>query len=83
MCVINDYTRVVEKSNIYFYTVLKILDDNFIKTFYVNKDEIIIRDKYKIIEKNQFLIDNIFNEWCENIQFDTNQCNVFVSKKNF
>jgi hypothetical protein len=83
MCVINDDICVVEKSNIYFYTVLKILDDNFIKTFYVDKNENIIRDKYKIIEKNQFLIDNIFNEWCENIKFDTNQCNVFVSKKNF
>ena len=33
MCVINDEKCVIEKSNIYFYTVLKILDNNFIQKF--------------------------------------------------
>ena len=53
MCVINDDTCVVEKSNIYFYTVLKILDNNFIKTFYVDKDEKLLYEiNIKLLKKN-------------------------------
>ena len=61
MCVINDEKCIIEKSNIYFYTVLKILDNNFIQKFYVDKDESIIKEKYNIVTNNMDLIDKLFN----------------------
>jgi hypothetical protein len=82
-CIINDDKYVVEKSNIYFYTVLKILDNNFIQKFYVEKDESIIREKYNIVMNNMDLIDRLFNEWKENTGFGGRECNIFVGKPSF
>ena len=83
MCVINDEKCVIEKSNIYFYTVLKILDNNFIQKFYVDKDESIIREKYNIVMNNMDLIDSLFNEWKENTGFGGGECNIFVGTQSF
>ena len=73
-------TEVIEKSYLYFSNVLKIIDDNFIKKFYIEKDESVIREKYKIIQENSSLIDKLFNDWKKLISLD-NGCNVFVSNK--
>jgi hypothetical protein len=83
MCIINDEKCVVEKSNIYFYTVLKILDNNFIQKFYIDKDESIIKEKYNIIIHNMDLINKLFNEWKENTGFGGDECNIFVGKPSF
>jgi hypothetical protein len=82
-CIINDDKYVVEKSNIYFYTVLKILDNNFIQKFYVDKDESIIKEKYNIVMNNMDLINKLFNEWKENTGFGGIDCNIFVGKPSF
>jgi len=83
MCVISDDKCIVEKSNIYFYTVLKILDNKFIQKFYIEKDENIIKDKYNIVMNNMDLINKLFNEWKENTQFGSMECNIFVGKPGF
>ena len=83
MCVINDEKCIIEKSNIYFYTVLKILDNNFIQKFYVDKDESIIKEKYNIVINNMDLINSLFNEWKENTGFGGVECNIFVGKPSF
>jgi len=71
---------IIEKSHLYFSTVLKIIDDNFIKDFYVDKNENSIKKKYEIILKNKELIDNLFEIWKKNIKFDNENCNVFITR---
>ena len=80
ICINPEKTEVIEKSYLYFSNVLKIIDDNFIKKFYIEKDESVIREKYKIIQENSSLIDKLFNDWKKLISLD-NGCNVFVSNK--
>lgn len=81
ICVNNIYKDSVEKSHLYFSGILKILDDIFIKEFYVNNNEKIIIEKYNIIVKNRKLINNLFKDWKENIKLNNSECNVYVSKK--
>ena len=79
---INGYDHnIIEKSHLYFSTVLKIIDDNFIKDFYVDENEYIIEEKYKIVQDNSLLIDNMFDEWVSNIKLGSNECNVYIVKK--
>ena len=80
ICINSDKTEVIEKSYLYFSNVLKIIDDNFIKKFYIDKDESVIREKYAIIQENSSLIDKLFDDWKKLISLD-DDCNVFVSKR--
>jgi len=80
ICVNNIYKDSVEKSHLYFSGILKILDDIFIKEFYVNNNEKIIIEKYNIIVKNRKLINNLFKDWKENIKLNNSECNVYISK---
>jgi len=78
---INGYDHnIIEKSHLYFSSVLKIIDDRFIKDFYVNNNEYIIEEKYKIVQNNSLLIDKMFNEWASNIKLGTPECNVYILK---
>lgn len=71
---------IIEKSHLYFSTVLKIIDDNFIKDFYVDQNENSIKKKYEIVIKNTELIDNLFEIWKKNIKFNNENCNIFISR---
>jgi len=78
---INGYDHnIIEKSHLYFSSVLKIIDDNFIKDYYVDNNEYIIKEKYKIVQNNLLLIDKMFNEWASNIKLGTPECNVYILK---
>jgi len=78
---INGYDHnIIEKSHLYFSSVLKIIDDRFIKDFYINNNEYIIEEKYKIVQNNLLLIDKMFNEWTSNIKLGTTECNVYLLK---
>ena len=74
------YVDTIEKSHIYFSTVLKIVDERFINDFYVENNEKSIIEKYNIISNNRELIDLIYLNWEKNIKFDSELCNVFISK---
>lgn len=80
ICVNNIYKDVIEKSHLYFSNVLKIVDDDFIKDYYIDKNDNSILNKYKIIVKNKDLIDNLFELWKKDIMFDSEYCNIFISK---
>lgn len=71
--------NIIEKSHLYFSSVLKIIDDKFIKDFYIDNNEYMIEEKYELINNNRELIDNLFNTWKENIRLDNN-CNIFTMK---
>jgi hypothetical protein len=74
----NDY-NIIEKSYLYFSTILKIIDDNFIKDFYIENNENIIMEKYQIINDNRLIIDDMFNEWLCNINLiDNNNSNIYI-----
>jgi len=71
---------IIEKSHLYFCTVLKIIDDDFIKDFYVDNNENSIKKKYDIIINHKDLIDNLFEIWKKNIKFDNEGCNIFITR---
>ena len=80
LCINNIYRDNIEKSHLYFSNVLKIVDDNFIKEFYLDNDEEPIREKFNIIIKNRDYIDTLFENWKNDIKLNTEQCNIFISK---
>jgi hypothetical protein len=82
ICITNSAeNNYVEKSYIYFYTFLKILDGYFIKDFYINSDESVIQEKYEIVIKNRDCINFLYNEWKDRTKFDNpDKCNIFCSK---
>lgn len=81
LCINNINQDFIEKSHLYFSTCLKIIDDDFIKEFYLDNTENVLKYKYNIINSNRVLIDNIFNDWINNIQLYNDNCNIFISKK--
>jgi hypothetical protein len=78
LCINKIYNDIIEKSHLYFTNVLKIVDDNFIKDYYVNNNENSIKEKFNIVMKNRGLINNLFQEWKNNVKLDTNMCNVYI-----
>jgi hypothetical protein len=81
LCINNFSQDTLEKSYLYFCNVLKIIDNDFIEDFYINKKENIILEKYKIIEKHRNYINDLYNNWISKIKFGTKECNVYVSKR--
>jgi hypothetical protein len=81
ICINNLHKDVIEKSNLYFSNVLKIIDDDFIKDFYIDNNENIMLEKHKIILNNTDLIDNLFNNWKKSIRVGFDDCNVFTSRE--
>ena len=79
VCINHCKQDLIEKSHLYFSNVLKIIDDKFIKSFYIDKKEDIILEKYKIICNSRNLIDRLFSIWKTNISLDHN-CNVFITR---
>lgn len=62
-----DQRSKIEKSHFYFAYVLKILDSNFIKKYYINNDESIIKEKYKLIIDNKNFVNKIFDKWVKDV----------------
>ena len=59
------------------------MDNKFIQRFYIENDESIIKDKYNIVMNNMDLINKLFDEWKQNTQFGSLECNIFVGKPRF
>lgn len=68
----------IEKSHLYFSSVLKIIDDDFIKDFYMNNDETCILKKYQKIINNRDLIDQLYKTWENNLKVNTINCNIYL-----
>jgi len=81
LCINNFCQDTLEKSYLYFCNVLKIIDNEFIEDFYINKNDNIITNKYKIIENNRNYINDLFKSWIDKIKFGTDECNVYVTKR--
>jgi hypothetical protein len=81
LCINNINQDFIEKSHLFFSTVLKIIDDEFIKDYYIDKNEYVLMNKYKIVDNNRKMIDTMFNSWIDNISFGTDDCIIFMTKK--
>ena len=78
MCINNqDY---IEKSHLFFSTCLKIIDDSFIKDYYVDNSEIMMKKKYDIICSNRDKIELLFKDWINKTDLLLDSCNIFISK---
>ena len=71
----------IEKSHLFFSTCLKIIDDEFIKDYYIDSNDNIIKKKFDIICNNRDKIEYLFNDWTEKTNLYLDTCNLFISKK--
>lgn len=81
MCINSINQDFIEKSHLYFSNCIKIIDDNFIQDFYIDKTEKMLISKYQIIDANRDLVEKLFQDWIDNIKLNTSNCNIFISKK--
>jgi len=80
VCCNNYRDNTIEKSHLYFSSVIKILDDKFIEDFYIKNIDDSIQCKYKIIDANRDLINSKFKNWRDQVCFGTEFCNIFYTK---
>lgn len=80
ICINNIRKEYIEKSYFYFSNALKIVDDDFIKSFYIDKNDNVIKNKYKIICKKRNVIDKLYNEWIDNVKLGSAECNIYILK---
>jgi hypothetical protein len=73
-----DSRKKIEKSHFYFSNVLKIIDNEFIKAYYINNDDSIIDKKYKLIKDNKDYIDLLFNKWKEDVNLTSTSSSVYL-----
>lgn len=81
ICINNEHDDIIEKSHLYFSNVLKIIDDNFIKKYYINNDHSVILEKYIVVLNNKNKINKLFKTWMNTISLNNDKCNIFISKK--
>lgn len=80
ICINNVKYDIIEKSHFYFSNVLKIIDDDFIKSFYIDKNDKSIRDKHNIILQNTKYVNELFSAWKDHINLGKESCNMFMTK---
>ena len=73
-----DQRKKIEKSHFYFAYVLKIIDSEFIKAYYIENDDTIIDKKYKLIIDNKSYINKIFEEWSSNVNLTNESSCIFL-----
>jgi len=81
ICINNEHDDIIEKSHLYFSNVLKIIDDNFIKKYYIDNDHSVILEKYIVVLNNKNKINKLFKTWMNTISLNNDKCNIFISKK--
>jgi len=80
ICINNNRFECIEKSHLYFFNVLKIIDDNFIQKFYLEKNALdVIKEKHNIIIDNLDYIDRLFDLWVKNTDLENNS-NIFINR---
>lgn len=72
--------KTIEKSHFYFSHVLKIVDNEFIKRYYIENDKKIIDEKFDIITKNKEYVNNLFNEWKDVVNLNDKDSIIFLLK---
>jgi hypothetical protein len=81
ICINTCYKDVIEKSHFYFSHAIKIVDDDFIKSYYLDNNDNVIKDKYKIICKKRNSINKLYDEWQDTIKLGSAECNIYILKR--
>lgn len=76
----NDNKNKVDKSHLYFTYVLKIIDYDFIKDYYINNNDEIIKKKYKLVVENKEYINNLFLIWKKHINLNRDSSCIYILK---
>ena len=74
----HDENKTIDKSHLYFAYVTKIIDKEFIKNYYIDKKEDILRKKHQLILKNKKKIDTLFQTWKKSVCLTHNGSFVFT-----
>lgn len=72
--------KYIEKSHFYFSHVLKIVDNEFIKRYYIDNDKKIIDEKFNIITKNKDYVNNLFNDWKKVVNLNEESSIIYLLK---
>jgi hypothetical protein len=80
ICINNVKYDIIEKSHFYFSDVLKIIDDQFINSFYIENNDNSIRDKHNIILQNRDYVNELYSTWKDHINLGKDSCNMFMTK---
>lgn len=72
----NNYT-FIEKSHFYFLYVFKIIDNNFIDSFYCKKNDDSILEKYELLIKNNNYVNSLFDKWLSDVNLFENS-NIYI-----
>lgn len=78
MC--TDQKNKIDKSHLYFSYILKIIDYDFIKDYYINNNDNIIKNKFKLIIDNRDYINNLFALWKSHISLKKNSSCIYILK---
>lgn len=76
----NDDKNKIDRSHLYFSYVLKIIDYNFIKDYYVDNKYNCIKLKHNLILKNTDYINNLFNIWKNHVNLTKNGSCIYILK---
>jgi hypothetical protein len=73
-----DVKNKIDKSHLYFAYVLKIIDNEFIKNYYVEKKEDVLRKKHHQILKKEKHVQQLFNLWVGHVNLNNNDSILFM-----
>ena len=73
-----DNKNKIDKSHLYFTYVLKIVDNEFINNYYVEKKDDTLRKKHDIILKKEKYIQQLFNVWCSHVNLNKDNSIIFM-----
>jgi len=70
----------IEKSHFYFSHVLKIVDNEFIKRYYIDNDKTIIDEKFDLITQNIDYVNSLFDNWKKIVNLNKDSSIVYLLK---
>ena len=73
-----DNKNKIDKSHLYFTYVLKIVDNEFINNYYVEKKDNTLRKKHDLILKKEKYIQQLFNVWCSHVNLNKYNSIIFM-----
>ena len=73
-----DVKNKIDKSHLYFAYVLKMIDNEFIKNYYVEKKEDVLRKKHHQILKKEKHVQQLFNLWVGHVNLNNNDSILFM-----
>lgn len=78
LCTNTEHKNKIEICHFYFLYVLKIIDQNFIKKYYLQHDESIILEKHQKIIEHKDYICTVFNHWKKNVNLTEEGSCIFL-----